>query len=83
MLCGKEIAETGQFNVDRSGIDREFLLSIKRGEYPYDELIKFAKQKDAEMREAMEKSTLPESVDPEFVNNLLLSIRHRQLNGEL
>ena len=82
MVCGKEIAETGQFNVDRSGIDREFLLSIKRGEYPYDELIKFAKQKDAEIREAMKKSTLPESVDPEFVNNLLLSIRHRQLNGE-
>ena len=82
IACGLEIARDGVFNVDRSGIDRDFLLSIKRGEYPYDELIEFANKKDAEMRAAMENSTLPENIDVEFVNNMLLDIRKRQLNGE-
>lgn len=83
MICGEEIAKTGRFQVDRSEIDRDFLLSIKRGEYPYDELIKFAEQKDAEMRAAMASSSLQENIDVDFVNDLLLDIRHRQLNGKL
>ena len=83
MICGSEIARGEGFNVDRTGRDRDFLLSIKHGDYPYDELIKFSEEKDAEMRAAMESSSLPENIDVDFVNNLLLEIRHKQLNGEL
>ena len=35
------------------------------------------------MRAAMESSTLPENIDVDFVNELLLSIRRKQLKGEL
>ena len=83
MICGSEIARGEGFNVDRTGRDRDFLLSIKRGDYPYDELIKFAEEKDKEMRAAMESSILPENIDSEFVNKLLLDIRHRQIKEDL
>ena len=81
-ICGTEIAKTGIFNVDRTGIDRDFLLRIKKGEFPYDELIKFSVEKYDEMTEAMAKSTLPENIDVETVNKMLLNIRKSQLKKD-
>jgi len=81
--CATEIAQTGVFNVDRTNIDRDLLLSIKKGEYPYDMLIEMAEKKDKEMREAMENSKLPEKVDADAVNKILLDIRYKQIKKEL
>jgi hypothetical protein len=36
-----------------------------------------------EANEAIKASDLQEHVDVDFVNNLLLDVRHKQLNGEL
>lgn len=83
-ICGLEIARGEGFKVERTDSEEvNFLMSVKRGVYPYEELIKFSEEKDKEMRDAMDNSTLPEDIDPEFVNELLLKIRHKQLNGEL
>ena len=76
---GLEIARTGQVNVDRSKIDRDFILGIRLGNSTYDELINYLDSKKDEMEKAMEESTLPDTIDVNFVNQLLLDIRQRQI----
>lgn len=79
MHMGLEIARTGQVNVDRSKIDRDFILGIRLGNSTYDELINYLDSKKDEMEKAMEESTLPNTIDVNFVNQLLLNIRERQI----
>lgn len=78
MHMGLEIAKTGQVNVDRTNIDRDFILDIRLGNSTYDELINYLDSKKEEMENAMAESTLPENIDVEFVNNLLLKVREKQ-----
>ena len=77
--CGIEIARGEGYKVDRSGIDAEFLLDVKNHKYEYEELMEMLKKKNEEMEEAMRNSTIPDTIDTEFVNNLLLDIRKEQL----
>lgn len=79
MHMGLEIARTGQVNVDRSKIDRDFILGIRLGNSTYDELINYLDSKKDEMEKAMEESTLPDTIDVNFVNQLLLNIRETQI----
>lgn len=73
-----EIANGEGFNVDRTDIDRDFLLNVKNHKYEYDEIIEKLEQKKSEMDTAISKSTLPDEVDIDFVNDLLLKIRKMQ-----
>lgn len=77
--CGIEIANGEGYKVDRSGIDAEFLLDVKNHKYEYEELMEMLKKKNEEMEKAMANSTIPEEIDAEFVNELLLEIRKEQL----
>ena len=77
--CGIEIANGEGYKVDRSGIDADFLLDVKNHKYEYNELMEMLEKKNDEMEKAMTESTLPENIDVEFVNNLLLKIRKQQL----
>ena len=77
--CGIEIARGEGYKVDRSGIDAEFLLDVKNHKYEYEELMEMLKKKNEEMEKAMAESTIPEEIDIEFVNNILLKIRKEQL----
>ena len=76
---GIEIANGKGVNVDRTNIDRDFLLSIRNHKYEYDELIVKLEEKVKEMNDAVAQSTLPDKIDVEYVNNLLLGIRKKQL----
>jgi hypothetical protein len=51
------------------------LLDIRNHKYEYDYLIDYCEKKKAEMDEAIKTSNLPEEIDKEFVNKLLLSVR--------
>lgn len=74
-----EIARGDGFNVDRTDIDREFLLRVKNHGYEYDEVIEMLDQKKKEMDEAIALSTIPEKVDVNYVNDMLIDIRRKQL----
>ena len=76
---GIELAKTGKINVYRTNIDRDFILNISMGNTSYEEIIAYLEGKKDEMEKAMSESTLPEHIDVEFVNNLLLKIRKQQL----
>lgn len=55
--------------------NREQLLAIRKGEYEYDALVSEAEGKIKIMDEAFAKSGLPEEVDMNFVDKLLIRIR--------
>ena len=74
---GLEIAETGEFHVNREGRDREFLLDVRNHKYTYDELIIQLEGTKEKLDKAIELSTLPETISREFVNGLLVDIRHK------
>ena len=75
-----EIARGEGFKVDRRGIDREFLLDVKNHKYEYEEVISMLDEKKRIMDEAIASSTLPEEIDVNAVNDLLIDIRKQQLN---
>lgn len=76
---GIEIARGEGVKVNRRNIDREFLLDIKSHKFEYDYLIGLVQEKKAEMDEAMAKSNLPDNIDVDKVNNILINIRREQL----
>jgi len=73
LLMAKEIAIEGQMNVYRQ--DREFLLSIKEGNYEYDELLAKAETLKNELPLLYEQSSLPGMPDVESINALLIKTR--------
>lgn len=77
--CGIEIARGEGYKVDRSNIDADFLLDVKNHKYEYNELMEMLEKKNDEMEKAMAESTIPDKIDIEFVNDLLLKIRKEQL----
>jgi predicted nucleotidyltransferase len=55
--------------------DAQELLAIRRGEVDLDTLIDTAEAEIKEMDRIFEESDLPNKIDPELVNNLLIKIR--------
>jgi len=73
---GIELAKTGELNIDREKAgDRQFLLDIRNHKYEYDYLIDYCEKKKAEMDEAIKTCNLPEEIDKDFVNELLIRVR--------
>lgn len=71
---GIELARDGVFNVERTW-DRDFLLGIKHHEVSYEEIIKYVESKKAEFDYLVLKSKLPDTIDINVVNNMLISAR--------
>ncbi len=74
---GLEIAETGKVQINRTGIDADFLLDIRNHKYEYDYLIDQLEAKKTELDKAVANSTLPEAIDISKVNQILLDIRYK------
>lgn len=76
--CGLEIASMGDLIVRRQ--NAEYLLSIRRGEVPLEEIIRQAEVDLKLMDQMFQDSALPEDVDWDFVNDLLYEVRtvHRK-----
>jgi len=74
-----EILEQGKIIVERP--NREELMSIRRGEHDYDDLIDRAEAKMKEVEVAWENSSLQDKPDREAANRLLIDIR-RAYYGE-
>ena len=71
---GKELAENKGFNVVRTW-DREMLLDIRNGKYTYEEIMDYVSNIYDKMLESMETCILPDTVDKEKVNELLIQAR--------
>lgn len=69
----EEIATEGVLKVRRP--NREFLLRVRAGEFEYEELVERAEQQLFRVREAFERSSLPDEPDRDRINALLVEIR--------
>ena len=69
-----EIAR-GEIIVRRPDEEIETLMAIRRGEYDYEKLLAGAEALIANLDETFDNSELPEKVDGEFIDNLLITIR--------
>lgn len=69
----KEIAEGKGIIVRRP--NRDLLLAIRKGAYDYDELLARINNLENEMDLAYEKTFLPDSIDKEFAEKLIVRIR--------
>ena len=68
-----EIAQGKGINLVRP--NREWLLSVRRGEESYDNIMRLIEQKRIEMDETFTNSTLPTHVSEKFMTEILLKIR--------
>ena len=71
---GKELAMNQGFNVERTW-DREYLLDIKNHKFEYDDIISQAEKEKMEMEDALKDCNLPEVIDFNMVNKLLIDAR--------
>lgn len=69
----KELFVTGKLSVER--LNREELLTIKRGERSYEELLQYAEQLMLEIDNTCEESMLQEAPDEEKVKRILVETR--------
>lgn len=72
-----EIASGDTYHVNRGGIDGKFLLDIRAHRFEYDEIMDMLAEKILEMDSAIEKSTIPDTVDTGLVNGIILDIRSK------
>ena len=74
LTMAKEISEGKGFILWRTD-DRDFLMGIKNGDYTYEYLIDYATKLLDQVNENLPKSNLPDEVDKDFVNELLIECR--------
>ena len=55
--------------IDRTGIDSDFLLKVRTGEFSYDEICKMMDEASNEMEEAYRNTSLPDKINIDDVNN--------------
>lgn len=76
LRMGTEFLSTGYMRVYRTS-DRDELISIKRGEWTLDAVTRLAEKEMKSSKFALENSQLPQSIDVEAANDLLVSIMTR------
>ena len=79
LTMAKEISEGKGFNLWRTD-DRDFLMGIKNGDYTYEYLIDYAEKLLADVEKNLPNSDLPDEVDKNFVNDLLVDCRLEYYN---
>ena len=72
-----EIANGETYKVNRKDIDSELLLDIRAHKFEYDDLMEILDKKVAEMNDAIENTKIPDAVDVNFVNDLVIDIRNK------
>ena len=70
-----EIANGEGIKVNRRGIDADFLLDVRNRVYTYNELMDKLLVLKSKMDDAIETSNIPDKIDVNIVNNLLLNLR--------
>jgi hypothetical protein len=81
-MC-REILLGGEVHVWRGGRDADVVQSIRNGEWPYDRLVGWAKDADAELEEihTSRRYVVPPTPDPDAIDALCVELVERSLTG--
>lgn len=74
MLSSENILKEGEPLVRFTGDVQEHLLKIRRGEFTYEEIMKYVNEKEASLKKLFETSKIPEHVDMEKINKLFMEM---------
>ncbi len=72
LRMGLELAETGEMNVDRTGIDAEEIIAVKHGEWPLDKIQREADEGVQRLEAAREANPLPAEPNTLQIERLLM-----------
>ena len=72
LKMGEEILTTGQVQVRRP--DADWLRQVRQGHYPYEELLAWARSREAGLKTLRDTSPLPEQPDHQAAEQLLIDI---------
>jgi len=78
MHMAGEIAEGKGVILQRTW-DRQFLMEVRDHKFEYGEIVGRLEEEKKHMTQLMEQSTIREKIDTEFVNQLMIDIRNKQL----
>lgn len=78
MRMGKEIANGEGIILDRRiAGNRDLLMDIRHHKFEYDEIMALVTKEETELNNAIANSKLPEEIDVNLVNDLLIDIRKK------
>ena len=77
---GKELVEGKGFNVERTW-DKEMLLNIRNHKYEYEEIIEYIEILHQSIIDNMENCSLPEAIDENLINKMLIEARTKFYNN--
>ena len=80
MHMASEIAE-GKGVILQCTWDWQFLKDVRNHKFEYEEIIERLEEEKTHMNQLMEQSTVREKIDTDFVNQLMIDIRKKQLGG--
>lgn len=75
MKQGKQILQEGTLRVRLTKEDREWLMQIREGHFPFEELEEWFEREQTEMKEAVEISSLPKKPNRKKADELLISLQ--------
>lgn len=81
MHMANEIAEGKGMILQRTW-DRQLLMDVRNHKFEYEEIIERLEEEKAHMNQLMEQSTIRKNIDTDFVNQLMIDIRKKQLGLE-
>ena len=82
LICAKSIAETGVPKVRFDGEERDYLMSIRRGDHSYSEIMNRAAELMNEMDGMFEKSDLPWGSDFNAINGWYIEMMKGQIKEQ-
>lgn len=77
LTMAKEMAQGKGMLLDRTNIDRDWLLKIKNHGVTYDEIMRYVENLEENMQEEFEKSSLPDEPDIDLLEKIMLDIRYK------
>ncbi len=81
LKTGCEVLEHGKVFVHRE--DKDFLLSIRNGEYSYEEILKMSQDLTEKVNQLVVKSNLPEQANYDLAKEVMLNIYKSKWNLDL
>jgi pyridoxal biosynthesis lyase PdxS len=78
MRMGKEIANGDGIILNREEAgDRDLIMDIRHHKFEYDEIMALVTKEEEELNAAIASSKLPNDIDFDLVNSLLIEIRKK------
>lgn len=72
-----EILNGEGVHIDRTDIDRDFLMKIRKGEFEYDEIMNLLEIQNENMLKAYQNTKLPDDINQNEINQMLIDVRKK------